>query len=83
MHFNLPCVNFIRCPRAFRRMLTSADLSPKSDNFSGAKSNIQIKIKRIGARFMASQKIHFVLLTVILSMLHATLPKLLKLLSYM
>ena len=26
MYFNLPCVNFIRCPRAFRRMLTSADL---------------------------------------------------------
>ena len=25
MYFNLPCVNFIRCPRAFRRMLTSAD----------------------------------------------------------
>ena len=26
MYFNLPCVNFIRCPRAFRRMLTSAGL---------------------------------------------------------
>ena len=29
MYFNLPCVNFIRCPRAFRRMLTSADLLRK------------------------------------------------------
>ena len=25
MYFNLPCVNFIRCLRAFRRVLTSAD----------------------------------------------------------
>ena len=25
VYFNLPCVNSIRCPRAFRRMLTSAD----------------------------------------------------------
>ena len=26
MYFNLACVNFIRCPRAFRQMLKSADL---------------------------------------------------------
>ena len=25
VYFDLPCVNFIRCPRVFRRMLTSAD----------------------------------------------------------
>ena len=25
MYFNLPCVNFIRCPRAFQQMITSAD----------------------------------------------------------
>ena len=39
MYFNLPCVNFLRCPRAFRRMLTSADrhfatpslVSPRND----------------------------------------------------
>ena len=34
MYFNLPCANFIRCPRAIRRMLTSADhsqLTTKAD----------------------------------------------------
>ena len=33
MYFNLPCVNFIRCPRAFPRMLTSADVSSSQKHY--------------------------------------------------
>ena len=33
------------------------------DNFSGPKSNIQIEIKRIGARVLGSKLLHFVSLT--------------------
>ena len=31
MYFNLPCVNFIRCPKAFRRMLTSDDRPTRTE----------------------------------------------------
>ena len=50
------------------------------DNFSGPKSNIQIEIKRIRARVLASKLLHFVSLTDSFIMLDA---KLLKLLSCM
>ena len=44
-------------------------------NFSGPKSNIQIEIKRIRARVLASKILYFVLLTHILIMLDAKLLK--------
>ena len=50
------------------------------DNFSGPKSNIQIEIKRIRARVLASKLLHFVSLTDSFIMLDA---KLLKPLSVM
>ena len=50
------------------------------DNFSGPKSNIQIEIKRIKARVLASSILHFVSLTDSFIMYDA---KLLKLLSFM
>ena len=50
------------------------------ENFSGPKSNIQIEIKRIKARVLASKILHFVSLTDSFIMLDA---KLLKLLSCM
>ena len=49
-------------------------------NFSGPKSNIQIEIKRIRARLLASKLLHFVSLTDSFIMLDA---KLLKPLSLM
>ena len=49
-------------------------------NFSGPKSNIQIEIKRIRARLLASRLLHFVSLTDSFIMLDA---KLLKPLSLM
>ena len=49
-------------------------------NFSGPKSNIQIEIKRIRARVLASKLLHFVSLTDVFILLDA---KLLKSLSCM
>ena len=45
-------------------------------NFSGPKSNIQIEIKRIRARLLASKLLHFVSLTDSFIMLDAKLLKL-------
>ena len=45
------------------------------DNFSGPKSNIQIEIKRIRARVLASKLLHFVSLTDSFIMLDAKLLK--------
>ena len=45
-------------------------------NFSGPKSNIQIEIKRIRARVLASKLLHFVSLTDSFIMLDAILLKL-------
>ena len=44
-------------------------------NFSGPKSNIQIEIKRIRARLLASKLLHFVSLTDSFIMLDAKLLK--------
>ena len=44
-------------------------------NFSGPKSNIQIEVKRIGARLLASKLLHFVSLTDSFIMLDAKLLK--------
>ena len=44
-------------------------------NFSGPKSNIQIEIKRIGARILARKLLHFVSLTDSFIMLDAKLLK--------
>ena len=47
----------------------------RSGNFSGPKSNIQIEIKRIRARVLASKLLHFVSLTDSFIMLDAKLLK--------
>ena len=41
MYFNLPCVNLIRCPRAFPRMLTSADLTGRLENVEMRRTDAQ------------------------------------------
>ena len=57
------------------RVMNRGPFLESPGNFSGPKSNIQIEIKRIRARLLASKLLHFVSLTDSFIMLDAKLLK--------
>ena len=58
-----------------QKSLSRGPFLESSGNFSGPKSNIQIEIKRIRARLLASKLLHLVSLTDSFIMLYAKLLK--------
>ena len=61
--------------RAFRETGPRGPFLESPGNFSGPKSNFQIKIQRIRARVLANKLLHFVSLTDSFIMLNAKLLK--------
>ena len=65
----------LRVHQAFLAGVPRGPFLESPSNFSGPKSNIEIEIKRIRARVLASKLPHFVLLTDSFIMLDAKLLK--------